>query len=275
MKKQHLLTLTLMILLLLPTTSWATVTLKYFRAETPNANTVHLVWETATELDHAAFILSRAVAGSNQYQELGSFPAEGDAVSGATYEYDDTHVTQGQSYSYKLEDLNNDGHVSLAQQPITVSLSDAGTASGDATATQSATPPTIEPTLTQVVTAIASPSTTDAATGGSTPQANNEQANQNGTPEYKATPEAVASATETALPTAEHANHSASGVVTATPEKIANNAPVTFPTPAGAKQPPNTTQNTSNLLLYLGLAALAAAAVLGLVVLRIWRGQNS
>lgn len=274
MKKQHLIILTLTILLLLPATSWAAVTLKYFRAETPNNNTVHLVWETATELDHAAFILSRAVAGSNQYQELGTFPAEGDAVSGATYEYDDTNVTQGQSYSYKLEDLDNDGNISLAQQPITVSLGDEGTASGDATATPPSTTPTIEPTLTQAATATALPLATDTPTVENTPQVNNEQTNQNSTPESKATPEVVASATETALPTAESVNNNNSGAATATPEKIANNAQVTFPTPTGAKQPPNAPNTTSNILLYLGLAALAAAAVLGFVVLRMWRGQS-
>ena len=271
MKKQHLIILTLTILLLLPATSWAAVTLKYFRAETPNDSTVHLVWETATELDHAAFILSRAVAGSNQYQELGTFPAKGDAVSGAIYEYDDTNVTQGQSYSYKLEDLDNDGNVTLAQQPITASLGGEGTAQGAATATPS---PTTEPTSTQAVTATELPSATDTPSAGNTPQTNNNQTNPNSTPEIKTTPEIVASTTETAAPPAEPTN-SGDAAATATPETIANNAPVTFPTPAGAKQPPNTSSGASNILLYLGLATLAAAAVLGFVVLRMWRGQNS
>lgn len=269
MKKQHLIILALTTLLLLPTTSWAAVTLKYFRAETPNDSTVHLVWETATELDHAAFILSRAITGSNQYQELSTFPAKGDAVSGATYEYDDTSITQGQSYSYKLEELDNDGNVSLAQQPITVVVGSHEATSGDATATPQLTTPTPESTPNQEI--------TNTPTIGNTPNANSNHTNQNNqsnTPAANATPETEVSITETAAPSENTTNNSSSATPTATPETIANNAPITFPTPTGAKHPLDTPSGASNILLYLGLAALTAAAVLGLIVLRIWRSQS-
>jgi hypothetical protein len=96
----------------------AAVELKYFRAEPQSDNTILLKWETATELDHAAFFLSRAESAGGDYQELGSFPAEGDSVSGAIYEYVDSDVQEGLAYYYKLEDMDTSGNITLAHPVI-------------------------------------------------------------------------------------------------------------------------------------------------------------
>jgi len=89
-----------------------------FAAEA-GADHVMLAWETSTEVDNAGFNLWRSEATDGPYAKVNDvlIPAEGDAVSGASYTYDDTDVVQGVTYYYKLEDVDVRG-VSTFHGPV-------------------------------------------------------------------------------------------------------------------------------------------------------------
>jgi hypothetical protein len=81
----------------------ASVTLSDFRLVV-GATQVAVHWETATELDTAAFYVNRGTSEFGLYQRIsGLIPAEGDAFSGALYQYVDADVITGGLYYYKLE----------------------------------------------------------------------------------------------------------------------------------------------------------------------------
>jgi hypothetical protein len=81
----------------------ASVTLSDFRLVVGVAQ-VGVHWETATELDTAAFYVNRGTSEFGLYQRIsGLIPAEGDAFSGALYQYVDADVITGGLYYYKLE----------------------------------------------------------------------------------------------------------------------------------------------------------------------------
>jgi len=75
------------------------------------ADRVTLAWETGTEVDNAGFDLWRSEAADGEYAQINGalIPAEGDAVSGASYTYDDANVVQGVTYYYRLEDVDVHG----------------------------------------------------------------------------------------------------------------------------------------------------------------------
>ncbi len=169
---------TLLTMLLLTATVYAAVTLKYFRITSIDSASVRLEWETATELDHVMFVLSRADSENGDYQTLETFPAEGDAVSGAKYDYTDTAVVPGMTYWYKLEDLDVNDNLSLAHAPLSARIPAEGEPTYTPTATATATPtvtPTQEgaPTATFTPTATPAPSATATHTPTSTPAATN------------------------------------------------------------------------------------------------------
>jgi hypothetical protein len=85
----------------------ASVTIVYFRA-IPGDEEITLQWETATELDNAGFFINRSDNIDGQYQRINStiIPAEGDGLTGATYEFVDDDVINGQTYWYKLETID-------------------------------------------------------------------------------------------------------------------------------------------------------------------------
>ena len=87
-----------------------TIDLYSFTAEAGD-DRVTLAWETGTEVDNAGFNLWRSEAADGEYARINDalIPAEGDAVSGASYTYDDTDVVQGVTYYYKLEDVDVHG----------------------------------------------------------------------------------------------------------------------------------------------------------------------
>jgi len=80
-----------------------------------SADHVLLEWETATELDNAGFNLWRCETKEGQYKQINKelLPAEGGVSWGATYEATDNRVTTGQTYYYKLEDVNFAGDGTL------------------------------------------------------------------------------------------------------------------------------------------------------------------
>lgn len=91
------------------------VTLNYFRGES-TAEGAYLEWQTSTELDTAGFRISRATNSGGPFQELGDIgfiEARGGPVSGDTYEALDTAVVSGQTYWYRLVEVeqNSNEHV--------------------------------------------------------------------------------------------------------------------------------------------------------------------
>ncbi|MFW6068312.1 MAG: hypothetical protein ACOC9E_01875 [Chloroflexota bacterium] len=150
------------------------VTLNYFRGES-GAEGAHLSWQTATELDTAGFRLSRASDAGGPFQELGEIgfiEAQGGPVSGDTYEALDTTVVSGQTYWYRLIEIeqNSDEHVldttelTIGNEPTAtldaVATSDDGDDDGNEGDTQ---PGTGNPTATGTPSPSPSPDATNPA----------------------------------------------------------------------------------------------------------------
>lgn len=78
-------------------------------------NRVLLEWETATEADNAGFHLWRSETGEGPFTRITDelIPAMGGATWGATYDWWDEGLSAGQTYFYKLEDVNFAGDSTL------------------------------------------------------------------------------------------------------------------------------------------------------------------
>jgi len=74
---------------------------------------VLLAWETASEIDNAGFHLWRSDTANGTFSQITDtlIPAEGGATFGAAYTYEDTDVTDGHTYLYKLEAIDNSGAI--------------------------------------------------------------------------------------------------------------------------------------------------------------------
>ncbi len=140
----------------------ANVTLVSFTA-TPGDGQVTLNWETATEIDSAGFFIRRSESAGGEFARVSDFiPAEGDSLTGATYEYVDEGLTGGMTYYYQLEAIDYDQSVEFFG-PISATLP-----GGAATSTPTATsPPSATPTATSAATG--SPTATEASSKTKTP----------------------------------------------------------------------------------------------------------
>ena len=70
-----------------------------------------LSWETGVEIDNAGFVIYRSEAGVQDYRCIsGLVPAQGSAVSGASYAFVDEDVMQGVSLEYWLVDIDTSGN---------------------------------------------------------------------------------------------------------------------------------------------------------------------
>lgn len=89
----------------------AAVDLAEFTA-TPQEEAILIEWETATELDNAGFYVTRnTVDQPIPFPPISGFIlAKGSGVIGAQYEYLDEDVTEGVTYFYKLEIIDNSGN---------------------------------------------------------------------------------------------------------------------------------------------------------------------
>lgn len=72
---------------------------------------VIVTWETASEVDTAGFYLYRADSPSGPFILLNAtpIPARGDPLAGASYQFEDHTVKWGQTYFYRLEELERNG----------------------------------------------------------------------------------------------------------------------------------------------------------------------
>jgi hypothetical protein len=81
----------------------------------PAVDHVTLAWQTGTEVDNAGFNISRSEAADGPYTKLNDalIPAEGDALSSASYTFTDSDVIERITYYYKLEDVDIRGVTTL------------------------------------------------------------------------------------------------------------------------------------------------------------------
>ena len=86
---------------------------------------VRLTWSTATERDTAGFRLWRSDSLVGDFERINAsiIPSEGDAYSGAEYAYTDAGLESGETYFYKLEDVDLSGR-STFHGPVDVTLED-------------------------------------------------------------------------------------------------------------------------------------------------------
>jgi hypothetical protein len=85
---------------------------------------VRVEWETLSEIDNAGFNLWRAQGRAEAYAHLNAelIPSRGSPIRGATYAYLDAAVTDGMTYSYKLEEVDILG-ASTFHGPVSVTIS--------------------------------------------------------------------------------------------------------------------------------------------------------
>jgi hypothetical protein len=90
------------------------IVLEYFAAW-PDAASIQVLWETASEIDNAGFNLWRSTSPDEGFVRLNAnlIPGQGGPTQGASYAYQDADVTAGVTYYYKLEDVNIYGQGTL------------------------------------------------------------------------------------------------------------------------------------------------------------------
>ena len=82
---------------------------------TPAASVVIVEWTTESEVDMAGFNLYRSDSPDGPYVKVNAtlIPGASDPLLGGKYAYTDTDVVAGQTYYYKLEDVELDGTTTL------------------------------------------------------------------------------------------------------------------------------------------------------------------
>lgn len=82
---------------------------------TPAVSVVLVEWTTESEVDMAGFNLYRSDSPDGPYVKVNTafIPGASDPLLGGKYAYTDTNVVAGQTYYYKLEDVELDGTTTL------------------------------------------------------------------------------------------------------------------------------------------------------------------
>ena len=90
------------------------VTLSSFNA-TPSATQVVLAWTTGSEVDTAGFNIWRSSSATGIFAKVNTviIPAKGTGIGGATYTWTDNSVNVGDTYFYKLDDIDTNGTSTL------------------------------------------------------------------------------------------------------------------------------------------------------------------
>lgn len=81
---------------------------------------VTIQWETASEVAAAGFRLYRAASAKGPFTLLSEtlIPAQGDPLTGASYEYEDRETSWGREYFYQLEEVDLNGAASLHPEMV-------------------------------------------------------------------------------------------------------------------------------------------------------------
>jgi hypothetical protein len=104
---------------------------------------VFVRWETATEIGTAGFYVQRSLTNqADSYTNVSPFyPAEGDIVTGAVYDWVDETTMLNTGYYYRLLELPTDAAgVQLLYAPVWVMAGGASTPTPSPTLTSSPTP---------------------------------------------------------------------------------------------------------------------------------------
>jgi hypothetical protein len=108
----------------IPPRATANVTLISFTAASLNGQPgVYVSWETATEIDVAGFYVQRSLTNqADSYTNVSSFyPAAGDNVTGAGYDWVDETTTLNTGYYYRLLEIPADAAgVQIQYSPVWV-----------------------------------------------------------------------------------------------------------------------------------------------------------
>ncbi|GEM_PF-1178374 len=98
------------------------ISLTSFTAQS-QADRVVLSWQTGSELDTAGFHIWRSSEPNGTYARItpSPIPSMGTGLAGATYAWSDTNVNSGQTWFYKLEDLDTSG-LSTFHGPVSATL---------------------------------------------------------------------------------------------------------------------------------------------------------
>lgn len=97
------------ILLASPRSASANVNISKFEAN-PDGDHITVKWTTATEVNNAGFNLLRGTDPNGEFTQIAHVGAKNvGGITGANYSYDDSDVSPGQQYYYRLEsvDFNN------------------------------------------------------------------------------------------------------------------------------------------------------------------------
>ncbi len=90
--------------------------------------TIEIEWQTETEFDTAGFNIYRSASPEGEFVQINAqlIPSQADPSSGASYRYVDDKVEAGQTYFYKLEDVEYNNtrqqHESIAGQAPNVEI---------------------------------------------------------------------------------------------------------------------------------------------------------
>jgi hypothetical protein len=115
------------------------VTLASFAAQAM-VDRIQLTWETVSEANNAGFNLYRSASPAAPDALLAYVPSQAPgSTQGASYSFDDTQVTAGQTWYYWLEDVDLSGATSL-HGPVSATLQAPTAVTLDALEAQAATP---------------------------------------------------------------------------------------------------------------------------------------
>jgi hypothetical protein len=84
-----------------------------------------VAWSTASELDTAGFNVLRGTSADGPFTRINPavIPATNDPLVGGTYAFTDTQVSLGQTYYYRVEEVELSGQTALQPDMDVVTLS--------------------------------------------------------------------------------------------------------------------------------------------------------
>lgn len=111
-------------LLLSPTSSQipTAIELSSFKAKQRGKKVV-IKWETASEVDNLGFNILRSNSENGEFVKINKkfIPAKKNASSGTKYKFKDKNISKGNTYWYKLEDIDTAGNSTL-HEPVSVKV---------------------------------------------------------------------------------------------------------------------------------------------------------
>lgn len=259
-------------LALIPFATSAAVTVSSFQAQAQGTQ-IKLTWTTASEINNAGFNLLRSTSAGGTYTKInGSLIPTNcmGCLAGASYSHNDSGVSTGQTYYYKLQSVSTTGQLEDFG-PQSATLGSPATATATPTATKVNT---LVPTPTKTFTPVPSPTNAPTATRTPTVQLQPTAVNA-ATPQptrvarVVATPEPTEPVASVLQPPVPESDSSPQAVPVETPESEANPDSIS----AGEEPPPQDdaftaqapTSSTGLLrpLFALGIYGLSGMLALG------------